>query len=65
MYDPLWWELKQQYPGYDVKQFNNNYWIINYSYDVLGGWFRTVIQIGTEADPESDSVTQFEHRLYF
>ena len=30
-YGPLRWELKQQYPGYEVKQFN----II---IDVLGGW---------------------------
>ena len=30
-YGPLRWELKQQYPGYEVKQFNV---II----DVLGGW---------------------------
>ena len=33
MYDPLRWELKQQYPGYDVKQFN-----IHVVIDVLGGW---------------------------
>ena len=31
-YGPLRWELKQQYPGYEVKQFN----II---IDVLGGWY--------------------------
>ena len=30
-YSPLRWKLKQQYPGYEVKQFN----II---IDVLGGW---------------------------
>ena len=30
-YGPLRWELKQQYPGYEVKQFN----II---IDVFGGW---------------------------
>ena len=30
-YGPLRWELKQQYPGHEVKQFN----II---IDVLGGW---------------------------
>ena len=30
-YGPLRWELKQQYPGYEVKQFS----II---IDVLGGW---------------------------
>ena len=34
-YTPLWWELKQQFPTYTVKQFN----II---IDVLGGWFREV-----------------------
>ena len=33
-YSPLRWKLKQQFPGYSVKQFN----II----DVLGGWSREV-----------------------
>ena len=36
-YSPLRWELKQQYPGYEVKQFN----II---IDVLGGWSELVGQ---------------------
>ena len=30
-YGPLCWELKQQFPGYDIQQYN----II---IDVLGGW---------------------------
>ena len=30
-YSPLCWELKQQFPGYDIRQYN----II---IDVLGGW---------------------------
>ena len=30
-YGPLRWELKQQFPGYDIRQYN----II---IDVLGGW---------------------------
>ena len=61
-YGPLRWELKQQYPGYEVKQFN----II---IDVLGGWSvdveetmkplpgRAEIKICAEADAESDPVT--------
>ena len=60
-YGPLRWELKQQYPGYQVKQFN----II---IDVLGGWSvdveetmkrpgRAEIKISAEADAESDPVT--------
>jgi len=32
---PLRWELKQQFPGYDIRQYN----II---IDVLGGWSREV-----------------------
>ena len=32
-YGPLRWELRQQFPGYEVKQYN----II---LDVLGGWSR-------------------------
>ena len=59
-YGPLRWELKQKYPGYEVKQFN----II----DVLGGWFvdveetmkgpgRAEVKISAEADAESDPVT--------
>ena len=67
-YSLLRWELKQQYPGYDVKHFN----IV---IDVLGGWLVDIeeteracwiaIQIGAEADAESDSVTQFAHCSYF
>ena len=34
-YGPLPWELKQQFPGYDIRQYN----II---IDVLGGWSREV-----------------------
>ena len=33
MYGPLRWELKQQFPGDDIRQYN----II---IDVLGGWSR-------------------------
>ena len=32
-YGPLRWKLKQQYPGYKVKQYN-------ITIDVLGGWFK-------------------------
>jgi len=32
---PLCWELKRQFPGYDIRQYN----IIT---DVLGGWSREV-----------------------
>ena len=60
-YGPLRWELKQQYPGYEVKQFN----II---IEVLGGMVRRCrrdsdrpgraeIKISAEADAESDPVT--------
>ena len=31
-YGPLHWEIKQQFPGYDIRQYN----II--IIDVLGGW---------------------------
>ena len=34
-YDPLRGELRQQFPGYDIRKYN----IIIY---VLGGWFRAV-----------------------
>ena len=35
-YRPLRWELKQQFPGYTIKQ------IYNIVIDVLGGWSREV-----------------------
>jgi len=34
-YGPLLWELKQQFPGYDIRQYN-------IMIDVLGGLFREV-----------------------
>ena len=40
-YGPLCWELKQQFPGYDIRQYN----II---IDVLGGWFSEVDEAMSE-----------------
>ena len=38
-YAPLRWELKQQYPGYEIKQ-------VNIIIDVLGAWYSTEVISG-------------------
>ena len=52
-YGPLRWELKQQYQGYEVRQYN----II---IDVLGGWSRDldVIDEGVSGKQEQESVAE-------
>ena len=65
-YTPLWWELKKQYPGYPVEQYN-------IKVDVLGGWSKELDQVmrelmGTEErtsgigkDAESSHFKYFEY----
>ena len=56
-YGPLRWELKQQFPGYDIRQYN----II---IDVLGGYEGTVRSSrrgDSTPDSESRHLTQLKH----
>ena len=48
MYGPLRWELKQQFPGYDIRQYNI---IIN----VLGGWSTEVGSRTGDSTPDAES----------
>ena len=68
-YAPLRWELKQNYPGYDISQYN----II---VDILGGW-STDMEVASEGAswqaskrcPQEDAkgmpVHHTEHCTYF